>query len=231
MKNINNNIREKHIIIISSLMACMVMFAIEKYIAPTYLVKSVIKLFVFILPIIIYMKIFGKEKILEQITNFKKKELKSILFFSVGVYFFIIIMYLLLKNYIDLESIRSHLLERENVSVDNFLYVSLYISFINSFLEELFFRGFIFLRLAKSGSKRAGYFISSMAFSIYHVSIISSWFNIWIFVLIILGLVLVGYMFSYVAEKTDSFMGPWLLHVFANLGINTIGFIMLGILN
>lgn len=231
MKNINLNIREKHTIIISSFIACIVMFVIEKYIAPNYFVKSGIKLFVFALPIFIYMKMFGKEKILDQITNFKRKELKKILFFALGVYVFIIVMHMLLKNYIDLETIKSHLLARENVSADNFLYVCVYISFINSFLEELFFRGFIFLRLAKLGFKRSGYFISSMAFSIYHVAIISSWFNVWIFALIIVGLVIVGYIFSHVAEKTDSFIGPWLLHVFANLGINTIGFIMLGILN
>lgn len=230
MENLNINIREKHTIIRFSFLACLVMFVIEKYIAPIYLVKSVIKIIVFTLPIFIYMKMLGTEKILDQVTDFRKIELKKILICSLGVYFFIILMYMILKNYIDLESIRSHLLARENVSVDNFLYVSVYISFINSFLEELFFRGFIFLRLAKLGFKREGYLLSSLAFSIYHVAIISSWFNIWIFVLIILGLVIVGFIFSFVAEKTDSFIGPWLLHVFANLAINTIGFIMLGIL-
>jgi len=72
---------------------------------------------------------------------------------------------------------------------------------------------------------------SSLAFSLYHVAIISAWFNIWIFILIIVGLMFVGYIFNYITEKLDSFLASWIVHIFANLAINTIGFMMLGIIN
>lgn len=42
---------------------------------------------------------------------------------------------------------------------------------------------------------------------------------------------IVGYIFNYLAEKYESFLASWVVHIFANLAINTIGFMMLGIIN
>ena len=174
---------------------------------------------------------FGFRSIRNQFSNLKFSKLKLIFIFVICVYFFIIILFFLLRDYIDLDVIRNNLLAKENITASNFVYVSLYISFVNSFLEELFFRGFMFLSLTKSSSRRFAYFISSLAFSLYHVAIISAWFNIWIFILIIVGLMFVGYIFNYITEKLDSFLASWIVHIFANLAINTIGFMMLGIIN
>ena len=230
--NINNSIsKEKYIILIMSLLACILILAIEGYIEPEYVLKSAIKLVVFFISILGYMKICGAYKILDQFKYMKFRDFKAILGLSIGVYFFIIILFFLLKDYIDLDVIRNNLLAKENITATNFVYVSLYISFVNSFLEELFFRGFMFLSLTKSGSRRFAYLISSLVFSLYHVAIISAWFNIWIFILIIVGLMFVGYIFNYITEKLDSFLASWIVHIFANLAINTIGFMMLGIIN
>ena len=224
-------LKEKYIILISSFIAYISMFAIESFIAPSYLIKSSIKLVVFSLPIILYTKMFGFRSIRNQFSNLKFSKLKLIFIFVICVYFFIIILFFLLRDYIDLDVIRNNLLAKENITATNFVYVSLYISFVNSFLEELFFRGFMFLSLTKSGSRRFAYLISSLVFSLYHVAIISAWFNIWIFILIIVGLMFVGYIFNYITEKLDSFLASWIVHIFANLAINTIGFMMLGIIN
>lgn len=225
------SVNEKYIIIIPSILACILMFGIERLLVPSYFIKSVIKLVVFFLPIFLYTKMFGIRSIRNQFTNLKFSKLKLIFIFAICVYLFIILLFFILKDYIDLDVIRSNLLAKENITATNFVYVSLYISFVNSFLEELFFRGFMFLSLAKSGSRRFAYSISSLAFSLYHVAIISAWFNIWIFILIIVGLMFVGYIFNYITEKLDSFLASWVVHIFANLAINTIGFMMLGIIN
>jgi len=225
------SVNEKHTIMIPSILACILMFAIERFISPSYLIKSAIKLVVFSLPIILYTKRFGFRSIRNQFSNLKFSKLKLIFIFAICVYFFIISLFFLLKDYIDLDVIRNNLLAKENITASNFVYVSLYISFVNSFLEELFFRGFMFLSLTKSGSRRFAYLISSLVFSLYHVAIISAWFNIWIFILIIVGLMFVGYIFNYITEKLDSFLASWIVHIFANLAINTIGFMMLGIIN
>lgn len=42
---------------------------------------------------------------------------------------------------------------------------------------------------------------------------------------------IVGYIFNYITEKSASFLASWIVHIFANLAINTIGFMMLGIIN
>lgn len=143
--NINNSIsKEKYIILIMSLLACILILAIEGYIEPEYVLKSAIKLVVFFISILGYMNICGAYKILDQFKYMKFRDFKAILGLSIGVYFFIISLFFLLKDYIDLDVIRNNLLAKENITASNFVYVSLYISFVNSFLEELFFRGFMF---------------------------------------------------------------------------------------
>lgn len=56
-----------------------------------------------------------------------------------------------------------------SVNADNFIYVALYISFINSLLEEFFFRGYVFLILKKDSSLKFAYGFSSLMFAFYHV--------------------------------------------------------------
>ena len=113
--NTNKSIlKEKYIILISSFIACISMFAIESFIAPSYLIKSSIKLVVFFLPIFLYIKMFGFRSIRNQFSNLKFSKLKLIFIFAICVYLFIILLFFLLRDYIDLEVIRSNLLENIN---------------------------------------------------------------------------------------------------------------------
>ena len=107
-------LKEKYIILISSFIACISMFAIERFIVPSYLIKSSIKLVVFSLPIILYTKMFGFRSIRNQFSNLKFSKLKLIFIFAICVYLFIILLFFLLRDYIDLEVIRSNLLENIN---------------------------------------------------------------------------------------------------------------------
>ncbi|MFA9423457.1 MAG: CPBP family intramembrane glutamic endopeptidase [Sedimentibacter sp.] len=149
---------------------------------------------------------------------------------GIGVYLFILAGYYVLKRFINLENIALQLENNLNVNKENFVFVALYISFVNSMLEELFFRGFGFLTLRKSSSKLYSYGISALAFSIYHVSILANWFNPIIYVVFIVGLFATGLFFNYLNEKYKNIYNSWIVHMCANFSINTIGFIMFGII-
>ena len=108
------SVNEKYIIIIPSILACILMFGIERLLVPSYFIKSVIKLVVFFLPFFLYTKMFGIRSIRNQFTNLKFSKLKLIFIFAICVYLFIILLFFLLRDYIDLEVIRSNLLENIN---------------------------------------------------------------------------------------------------------------------
>ena len=106
----------------------------------------------------------------------------------------------------------------------------IYISFINSLLEEFFFRGFAFLSLKRLTGRGFAYVFSSLSFALYHVAMMIGWFSLPLFMLMLAGLFVGGMIFNYLNEKCENVYTSWLVHMFANLGINTVGFILFGII-
>ena len=147
-----------------------------------------------------------------------------------GMYAVILGGYLLLKDVFDFSAITGALTGNIGVSRDNFVFVSLYISFVNSLLEEFFFRGFAFLTLMRMTTKRFAYLFSAAAFTLYHVAMMIGWFSISVFAIVLVGLFAGGLIFNYLNEKSGTIYPSWFVHMFANFAINTIGFLLFGIL-
>lgn len=210
--------------------SCLLMYIIETYIKPPYILKSIYKIFLFAVLPLIYSAFHNNTKFKEYFIMRDKRQVFISIALGIGVYLFILAGYYVLKRFINLENIALQLENNLNVNKENFVFVALYISFVNSMLEELFFRGFGFLTLRKSSSKLYSYGISALAFSIYHVSILANWFNPIIYVVFIVGLFATGLFFNYLNEKYKNIYNSWIVHMCANFSINTIGFIMFGII-
>lgn len=216
-------------ILIPSVIAISIMCLIEYVIQPGYVWKSVVKITTFFGTVVLFYLIFKDEKLKD---HFKIKNKRAfivcvvIAMLTIGV---ILGGYALIADFVDPNQIKDSLLNKEKVSVENFLYVALYISAVNSFLEEIFFRGLLFLQIKKLGYRKLAYNISAIFFAIYHIGIVASWFNIWVFFLVISLLYIAGVILNFAAEKCDSFLGSWVIHIAANLGINAIGCYLLGV--
>lgn len=217
-------------LIILMIILIILMYIVDFHIQPGYLIKSVIKIILFlVIPTIYSIKV----KLIPIKDFFRIKTLKEIvksLILALAIYIFILIAYFVLKNFIDLNSIQNILSNSLKISKDNFIYVAIYISFINSLLEEFFFRGFIFLNLNKTMPSILSYSISSFAFSVYHVAILSNWFNPILFIVALISLFIGGLIFNWLNEKNDNIYNSWLVHMFANFAINTIGLMMYNII-
>jgi membrane protease YdiL (CAAX protease family) len=225
----NNNIR-KIVITGIILIACISMYLIESYINPVYIIKSIYKLVIFAGFPLIYC-IFDNEIRFKEFFALKDKEqIKFALALGLGVFVFVQAGYFVLKGFIDLNNISAVLENNLDINKDNFIFISLYISFFNSFLEELFFRGFSFLILNKYSSKKHSYIISAFAFSIYHVSILANWFNAVIYIIFIVGLFVTGLFFNLLNDRYDNIYNSWIVHMSANMSINFVGFMMFGII-
>ena len=56
------------------------------------------------------------------------------------------------------------------------------------------------------------------------------YYGVHILALVVVGLFAAGIMFNYVNEKSENIYTSWLVHMFANFSINTVGAILFGIL-
>ena len=209
-----------------TLLCCLVMTLVDGLWCPGYAVKSAIKATLFLLVPLIASRTDRDVQYL-QLLRPKKKGMLAAVALGAGIYGVILGGYFLLSPLFDFSQIAGALTENAGVTRENFLYVSLYISFANSFLEEFFFRGFVFTNLKRLSGRSLAYFFSAIAFSLYHVAMMIGWFSPALFLLVMVGLVAGGLIFNLLNEKLDTIYCSWLTHMFANFAINTIGFMLL----
>ncbi len=204
---------------------CVAMALIDTFLSPPYFLKSLYKAALFLICPAVWI-------IITQIGGWKQLFIPSkrglLTALGIGFAVFIIIFggYFLIGSFFDLSGITKSLTSKIGVDKDNFLFVALYISLVNSLLEEFFFRGFAFTTLLKSSSRTFAYIFSALAFSLYHVSVMIGWFGLPLYSLILISLFAGGLIFNYAREKSGNIYIPWMIHMFANFAINGIGLIL-----
>lgn len=206
--------------------ACAVMAFTDGVVKPIYSVKSLIKIIVFFVVPVIFTRFFPKTDAFSFMKPNKKGIGKAFLL-GAAVYALILGGYFALSGTVDFSNIVSSLSKNVGVTKENFLFVSLYISFVNSLLEEFFFRGFVFNNVLNLSGKKLAYYFSAGAFSMYHIAMMTDWFEPLFFLLILVGLFAAGLIFDRLNEKNGSVYTSWFVHMFANFAINTVGFILM----
>ncbi len=198
----------------------------EGALQPSYWYKSFVKAACFSSAVLVYCGLY-KEDVIRVLHIKKRLPSKKLLIFMCLVYVGVVCAYLIFQNQIDLGGIRENLLNKEGLTKRNFVFVFSYIIIVNSFLEEGFFRGFLYHAFEESGEKTVGMLLSSFLFALYHIGIVATWFRPQILVLCIAGLMAAGIFLQLICEKEDNLLASWAVHSFANLAINTIGVFML----
>ena len=215
-----------------SIMASVFLFSIavtciDAFVHPNYFVKIPIKIMFFLaLPMLFFVKNKAAFQDFRRLFVFKKGGIRKALLLGVGVYALIVGGYFLTRNIIDFSNVTASLTEGMGITAENFLYVSLYISLMNSFLEEFFFRGFGFITLKKYTTRTVAYLFSATLFAIYHVGMLVGMFHFGVLLLLLLGLIAGGCIFNYLNERNENVYPSWFVHMFANFAINTVGFIL-----
>jgi len=216
-------------IILTVLFACILMAFIESVFRPGYAIKSAIKAILFLTLPLIYIRLH-KGHSLRSLFQLRLKKLPFFLLLGIGVYAFILGFYFLFGRFFDLSNITVSLKNKIGVNEQNFVFVALYISFVNSFLEEFFFRGFSFLLLKKYAGKPFAFCFSAAVFSLYHITMMTGWFSNALLLLLIATLFAAGLFFDYLDQKANNIYASFAVHMFANFSVNTIGFILFGLL-
>ena len=221
--------RNRFIIVLLIILSCVIMAVVEAVLAPGYRMKSLIKIVLFFL---IPTVLLGRNKSfpLAELFKIKGKRLSRSILLGIAVYGLILGAYFSIGSFFDFSQVAGAITSSSGVGREEFLWVALYISFINSLLEEYFFRGIGFLMLGKVSSRRFAYLFSALLFALYHIAIMSSWFSIHLFLLLMVGLFAAGFIFDWLNEKSGTIYQSWLVHMFANFAINTVGFLLFGLI-
>lgn len=93
--------------------------------------------------------------------------------------------------------------------------------FLNSMLEEFFYRGFAFGQLVQR-HRVLGYLLPAGAFTIQHLFFIYHWMSPLPFAMAVLGLFVFALALQRVYEKAESLVAPWLIHVMGDVAMMSI---------
>lgn len=208
------------------------MTVIDLIIQPPYAVKSAAKVVLFTGMPLVYSLLVNKEldlKTLFKVGGGARGIIEAVLF-GAAVFGVIVGAYLLIGGLFDFSQITANMEKSMGITKDNFLFVALYISFVNSFLEEFFFRGFACLKLQQYVSRKAAYAFSSISFSAYHIAMMWVAFEPPLVAFACFGLIIGGCLFNFFNEKYGNLYISWLIHMGANFAINGIAMSLYGII-
>lgn len=222
---------KKLYILLSVLLFSFAVTFIDAVVHPPYFWKIPVKVLFFLaLPMLFF--VFWREEWSEfrALFRFQKKGLLLSLLLGLAIFGVILGGYFAARSFIDFSGVTSSLTEDMGLTADTFLWAALYISILNSFLEEFFFRGFGFITLKKYVHTKYACFFSPVLFAVYHVGMLVGMFPPAVLALLLFGLIVGGLIFNALNDKLGSIYPSWFVHMAANIAINTIGFILFGVL-
>jgi membrane protease YdiL (CAAX protease family) len=98
--------------------------------------------------------------------------------------------------------------------------------FLNSFLEEFFYRGFAFGLLVQR-HRQLGYWLPAIAFTLQHVLFIYHWVTALPFALAVIGLLIFALVLEKAYEATQSIVAPWVIHILGDVAMMGIAVTLL----
>lgn len=226
-KGIKQKLNKSIYIIISSLLLALSVCFVDAIIQPNYFIKCIVKVIFYLLIPTTYF-IINKDEFNEFKKMFKpnKKDFKKTILLSISIYLIIVFGYFIIRNFLDFSKVTSNLIGNMGIDLTNYLYVTLYIAFLNSFLEEFFYRGYAFITLKKHTSRLFAYIYSSTIFAFYHIGMMLESFYLPTLILATISLFIAGCIFNYFNEKANNIYPSWIFHMFINFGLNTVGLIL-----
>lgn len=223
--------QKKRYMIVSVVVLTLIMNIVDGYVKPPYALKSLIKVLLFFVVPLVYCRLSADGKArFKSMLVFRKKGTLSALVAGFVCFAAILGAYFILKERFDFSGITKALTADSGITPDNFAYTALYISFCNSFLEEFFFRGYAFFTLKQHTGRAFAYLFSAFFFAFYHVGMTFGWVHTGLFFSELAALMLGGMLFNFLNEKTETIYPSWIVHMFCNFGINTVGFLLFGMI-
>lgn len=217
----------------TSLIATIALYIVEQSVGVDYVYKALLKIVVFVIIPLLFVRYSKITSNIQLLGNIKELRFRNIIpGLAVGIVSFIaiIISYFILGQFVDFEAISAELTSKLAITPTNFIFVGIYITLVNSFIEEFFFRGYIFLNLYTKINSWLAYIFSALLFSAYHMAIFQQWFNPIILTLCLVVLFAIALVFTHINRVEKTIINSWIAHMCANAAIILIGMRMFGII-
>jgi len=220
---------KKWTLIAYALLACGILYYVEQGVGVTYAIKAGLKGILFIGVPLGYFIFWRKQsfKRFLGLDHISRDTIVKGIVIGVGAFVGMVLLATVFSPMINFSDIRQELADKLHVTAGTYLAVGMYIIFINSLFEELFFRGIVFLKLEELGHRKHAMVFSSVLFGVYHMAMFRTWFPPMLVALCVGGLICVGLLFNWINSQSKTFINSWIVHILADLGIIIIGYKML----
>lgn len=189
-----------------------------------YVYSSALKVILFTLCPVIYFVVSKEGNFKDMFSKGDKKNIRRSFALGFIVLMFILIAFMVLRPFLD-QAMIVDAFAKNGITSTNFPLVFIYVVLINATLEEIFFRGFVFMTLYRLNYKRYAHAYSCLLFAFYHVAILNNAVAPGMFILFIIGLAVAGLIFNYLVIKCKNVGGSLVVHISANLAINLIVYV------
>lgn len=216
---------------------------INKYRKKIYWIRSGIKVIIFVGAALLILRKevkirsekekekLAKEVIKEKASGLKEllrwpKKIPKLVYYILGFgILLIIIIPQVADKFVNIDQI-ADTIYKKGMNKKNIIFVYSYIAIINSFIEELMFRGIGYIELKKHIPERYACSISAMLFALYHIAIVNGAVNIWLTILSVLALYIAGVVLNKMDKKTDTIIPSYMVHSLSNWILNIIGYLI-----
>lgn len=216
---------------------------IDKYRKKIYWIRSGIKVIIFVGAALLILRkevkiksekevdITKKEVIEEKANGIKEllkwpKKIPKLVYYILGLgIILIIIVPQVADKFVNVNQI-ADTIHKKGMNKQNIIFVYSYIAIVNSFIEELMFRGIGYIELKKHIPEKYACSISAMLFAIYHIAIVNGAVNIWLTILSVIALYIAGVILNKIDKKTDTIIPSYMVHSLSNWILNIIGYLI-----
>lgn len=111
-----------------------------------------------------------------------------------------------------------------------YLLLALFLSILHSFLEEYYWRFFVFARLTRHLGHPAAVVVSSLGFAAHHVIVFDAFLgpqHLGTTVMFSLVVAAAGALWAWLYARDQSLLSPWLSHLLVDIAIMSVGYDMI----
>jgi len=113
------------------------------------------------------------------------------------------------------------------LSPARFLLLGAFISFIHSFLEEYYWRWFVYARLRPLAGLGTANLVSSVGFMLHHILVVGvylGWSNWPLVGLLSMGVAVGGLVWAWMFERFGNVTSPWVSHLLVDCSLIAVGY-------
>ena len=134
--------------------------------------------------------------------------------------------YLLGDVLLDKEMITQRIGDQFSVTAGTVLLIAPITIFLNSLLEEFFYRGFAFGLLVRR-NRWAGVLLPATAFTVQHLLFIHHWAKPLPLLIAVVALTVFALVLQWIYQKADSLVAPWVVHILGDVAMMGIALTLL----